>query len=64
MQNFSLPLKRRQLILAAAAIGLDAPTWAQVGAAVSRGMLQRALERRSYAAEQSLLNCARVLASR
>ena len=36
MQNFSLPLKRRQLILAAAAIGLDAPAWAQVGAAVSR----------------------------
>ena len=36
MQNFSLPLKRRQLILAATAIGLDAPAWAQVGAAVSR----------------------------
>ena len=36
MQNFSLPLKRRQFILAAAAIGLDAPAWAQVGAAVSR----------------------------
>ena len=36
MQNFSLPLNRRQLILAATAIGLDAPAWAQVGAAVSR----------------------------